>query len=129
MTPRWTKIQRAFCKQTCFVATNVRVYLADSRDCIAHHSPEPAALDLPSRWIGFYSARANRQLLNSSSWQDVLTIVLSARNPQLWSYYALMATLGSVIGGFVTYRLARKGGELRHVPMSAFTDAYQKEFS
>ena len=42
---------------------------------------------------------------------DVLTIVLSARKPQLWVYYALMATLGSVLGGFVTYRLARKGGK------------------
>jgi membrane protein YqaA with SNARE-associated domain len=42
---------------------------------------------------------------------DVLTIFLSARKQELWSYYALMATLGSVIGGFVTYRLARKGGK------------------
>ena len=41
---------------------------------------------------------------------DVLTLVLSARKPELWLYYALMATIGSVIGGFVTYRLARKGG-------------------
>jgi membrane protein YqaA with SNARE-associated domain len=29
----------------------------------------------------------------------------------LWLYYAVMATLGSVLGGFVTYRLARKGGK------------------
>ncbi|MGD0957657.1 MAG: VTT domain-containing protein [Candidatus Acidiferrales bacterium] len=42
---------------------------------------------------------------------DVLTIVLSSRQEDLWLYYALMATLGSVIGGFVTYRLARKGGK------------------
>lgn len=42
---------------------------------------------------------------------DVLTIVLSARHAELWSYYALMATVGSVIGGYVTYRLARKGGK------------------
>ena len=42
---------------------------------------------------------------------DVATIVLSARQEQLWLYYALMATAGSVIGGFVTYRLARKGGK------------------
>jgi membrane protein YqaA with SNARE-associated domain len=42
---------------------------------------------------------------------DALTIVLSARNQGLWLYYALMATLGSVIGGYVTYRLARKGGK------------------
>jgi len=42
---------------------------------------------------------------------DVATILLSARQEQLWLYYALMATAGSVIGGFVTYRLARKGGK------------------
>jgi membrane protein YqaA with SNARE-associated domain len=42
---------------------------------------------------------------------DVLTIFLSARHKQLWFYYASMATVGSVIGGFVTYRLARKGGK------------------
>ncbi len=42
---------------------------------------------------------------------DVATIVLSARQQQLWLYYALMATIGSVIGGFVSYRLARKGGK------------------
>lgn len=42
---------------------------------------------------------------------DVLTIVLSARKQELWLYYALMATAGSVLGGFVTYRLARKGGK------------------
>jgi membrane protein YqaA with SNARE-associated domain len=42
---------------------------------------------------------------------DVLTIFLSARKPDLWLYYAVMATVGSVIGGYVTYRLARKGGK------------------
>jgi len=42
---------------------------------------------------------------------DVLTIILAARSPELWFYYGVMATLGSVLGGFVTYRLARKGGE------------------
>src|ERR1700682_2232931 len=42
---------------------------------------------------------------------DVLTIVLSARKQELWLYYALMATIGSVMGGYVAYRLARKGGK------------------
>ena len=42
---------------------------------------------------------------------DVLTIVLSARKRELWLYYALMATIGSVIGAYVTYRVARKGGK------------------
>lgn len=42
---------------------------------------------------------------------DVLTIVLAAHHSQLWWYYAFMATLGAVIGGYITYGLARKGGK------------------
>jgi membrane protein YqaA with SNARE-associated domain len=42
---------------------------------------------------------------------DVLTIILSARQRELWIYYALMATLGSVVGAYATYRVARKGGK------------------
>ena len=42
---------------------------------------------------------------------DVVTIVLSSRQTNWWPYYALMATVGSVLGGYVTYRLARKGGK------------------
>lgn len=42
---------------------------------------------------------------------DVLTIVLSARQQDLWFYYALMATAGSVLGALLTYRLGRKGGK------------------
>ncbi len=42
---------------------------------------------------------------------DVLTIVLSARDSRLWWYYALMATIGSVLGGYLTFRIAHKGGK------------------
>jgi membrane protein YqaA with SNARE-associated domain len=42
---------------------------------------------------------------------DVATILLSARQEEFWLYYALMATVGSLLGGFVTYRIARKGGK------------------
>jgi len=42
---------------------------------------------------------------------DVATIVFSAHHEELWLYYGSMATIGSVIGGFVSYRLARKGGK------------------
>jgi membrane protein YqaA with SNARE-associated domain len=42
---------------------------------------------------------------------DILTILLSARHGNLWFYYASMATVGSVTGGYVTYRLARKAGK------------------
>jgi membrane protein YqaA with SNARE-associated domain len=42
---------------------------------------------------------------------DVLTIWLAAGQPKWWYYYAAMATLGSLIGGYLTYNLARKGGK------------------
>jgi membrane protein YqaA with SNARE-associated domain len=42
---------------------------------------------------------------------DVLTIWLAAGQPRYWLYYAAMATLGAVIGGYITYNLARKGGK------------------
>src|SRR5690348_14759139 len=42
---------------------------------------------------------------------DIATVFLTARDTHLWLYYALMATAGSVAGGFVSYRLARKGGK------------------
>lgn len=42
---------------------------------------------------------------------DVLTIWLAARHHEPWPYYALMATVGAVIGGYITYSLARQGGK------------------
>jgi membrane protein YqaA with SNARE-associated domain len=43
---------------------------------------------------------------------DIAVILLSARQPTLWLYYAAMATAGSVLGGFLTYRIARKAGKV-----------------
>ena len=42
---------------------------------------------------------------------DVATILMSSAHPELWPYYGFMATLGAVIGGYLTYRLGRKGGK------------------
>jgi membrane protein YqaA with SNARE-associated domain len=42
---------------------------------------------------------------------DVLTIWLTVHHRSLWWYYALAATAGSVLGGYVTYRIAYKGGK------------------
>jgi membrane protein YqaA with SNARE-associated domain len=42
---------------------------------------------------------------------DVVTILLAAHNRNLWVYYAIMATAGAVVGGYLTYRMARKGGK------------------
>jgi membrane protein YqaA with SNARE-associated domain len=42
---------------------------------------------------------------------DVSVVLLTAHHRQWWPYYAVMATIGAVIGGYLTYRLARKGGK------------------
>lgn len=41
---------------------------------------------------------------------DVLTMWLAAHHRQIWPYYAVMATVGAVLGGYITYLLGRKGG-------------------
>ena len=73
----------------------------------------------PGRFAGFYSPGAARCVPDPPppppplpGSMDVLTIVLAARpKHDLWFYYAVMATIGSVIGEFVTYRIARRGGK------------------
>lgn len=42
---------------------------------------------------------------------DAATILLAAAQREPWWYYAMMATVGSLIGGYLTYRLGVKGGE------------------
>ena len=42
---------------------------------------------------------------------DVFTIWLAAYHRDIWFYYAIMATLGAIIGGYLTYRIAFKGGK------------------
>lgn len=41
---------------------------------------------------------------------DAATIVLAAARREPWWYYAIMALMGSLIGGFLTYRIGLKGG-------------------
>jgi membrane protein YqaA with SNARE-associated domain len=42
---------------------------------------------------------------------DIFTILLVSGHRSAWLYYAAVATVSSVVGGWLTYRLARKGGE------------------
>ncbi len=42
---------------------------------------------------------------------DVSVVLLTAHHREWWPYYAAMATVGAVLGGYLTYRLARKGGK------------------
>ncbi len=42
---------------------------------------------------------------------DVFLIMLAAHRQGWWTYYALMAVVGEVFGGYLTYRLAEKGSQ------------------
>lgn len=42
---------------------------------------------------------------------DAATILLAATHHEPWWYYAIMSTVGALIGGYLTYRLGVKGGE------------------
>jgi membrane protein YqaA with SNARE-associated domain len=50
---------------------------------------------------------------------DVVTILLAAHRREPWIYYAVMATIGALIGGYLTYDMARNAGK----------DALEKRFS
>src|SRR5271170_6544163 len=54
---------------------------------------------------------ADNSLIPLPGSTDVVTILLAAHRPQVWFYYAVMATAGAVLGGYLTYRMARKGGK------------------
>ncbi len=42
---------------------------------------------------------------------DLFVILLTAHHREWWAYYALFAVAGAVIGGYLTFRLAKKGGK------------------
>lgn len=42
---------------------------------------------------------------------DAMTIVLAAHEKTWWIYYAVMATIGSVLGAYFTFRIARTQGD------------------
>ena len=41
---------------------------------------------------------------------DILDMILAAHHADPWYYYATAATLGSVIGAYITFRIARRAG-------------------
>ena len=54
---------------------------------------------------------ADNSLIPLPGSTDVATILLAAHHRQPWFYYTIMATIGAVVGGYLTYRMARKGGK------------------
>ncbi len=42
---------------------------------------------------------------------DLFVILLTAHHREWWPYYGAFATAGAVVGGYVTFRLSKKGGK------------------
>ena len=82
----------------------------------------PIPIDLPAllfwRWIMHLRGAgqivvglADNSVIPLPGSLDVFTIYLAASAPRYWPYYAVMATLGALVGGYITYLLAREGGK------------------
>jgi len=60
----------------------------------------------------FIIALLDSSFLSFPQVNDILIIVLSTKYPERMPYYASMTTLGSLIGCFMLYGVARRGGEV-----------------
>ena len=60
----------------------------------------------------FIVAALDSSFLSFPQVNDLLIIYLSTKTPSLMPYYAGMTTLGSMVGCFVLYAFARRGGEV-----------------
>jgi len=60
----------------------------------------------------FVIALLDSSFLSFPQVNDVLIIVLSTKNPERMPYYAAMTTAGSLVGCFLLYGAARRGGEV-----------------
>ena len=58
----------------------------------------------------FVIALLDSSFLSFPQINDLLIIVLSTKNPSRMPYYAGMTTIGSLIGCFMLYFVARRGG-------------------
>jgi membrane protein YqaA with SNARE-associated domain len=60
----------------------------------------------------FILAALDSSFLSFPQVNDLLIIYLSTKTPALMPYYAVMTTAGSLLGCFVLYGFARRGGEV-----------------
>jgi membrane protein YqaA with SNARE-associated domain len=78
----------------------------------------------------FILAALDSSVLPTLGAVDALTILLAARHPELWPYYAMCSTAGSVGGASVAYRLSGLGVLHRRIKGAAFdrVTAFLKRF-
>jgi membrane protein YqaA with SNARE-associated domain len=76
--------------------------------------PAPVSFSTAIRHLGGFGllllAVLDSSPLPTFGGPDILTAILAARHREPWYYYAALATTGSVIGAYFTFRLARRAG-------------------
>jgi membrane protein YqaA with SNARE-associated domain len=79
----------------------------------------------------FFLAILDSSPLPTFGGPDILTAVLAASHKPLWWEYAASATAGSVVGAYLTFRLARTAGsayldkKFKHGKLSKFLKLFQ----
>jgi membrane protein YqaA with SNARE-associated domain len=78
----------------------------------------------------FILAALDSSVLPTLGAVDALTIILAARHPELWPYYAMCSAAGSVCGASVAYRLPGLGILRRRIKGAVFdrVTAFLKRF-
>jgi len=80
----------------------------------AHKRPPTQSFTSYLRHLGaaglFFVAIVDAAPLPTFGGPDILVAILSASHHDLWYEYAATATAGSVIGAYITFRIARRAG-------------------
>jgi membrane protein YqaA with SNARE-associated domain len=83
-------------------------------DFVQPAARRPQGITAFARHLGglglFLLAVADSSPIPTFAGPDILTAILAAREREPWYYYAAAATAGSVIGAYLTFRMARKAG-------------------
>lgn len=94
------------------MASNLKIWLAVALQA-KRHTPS-STLRLVRQFGGialFPLAILDSSIIPTFGSLDLLTGWLAVSDPELWWYYAVMSTAGSLVGAFLTYRLGGKVGE------------------
>lgn len=88
--------------------------LTDVVQTAARRRPRPGSVTVLIRHLGgfglFLLAVVDSTPIPTFAGPDILTAILAARHREPWYYYAAIATAGSVLGAYLTFRVARKAG-------------------
>ena len=119
----WLSVKRGRA-YTGSVACSFRPMLRQSRNCLLDAMliavAKPTVLSGFLRWLRHFGGPGlivlgilDSSIIPIPGSMDAATILLCADQRKWWPYYAFMATTGAVIGGYLTYRLARGEGKGR----------------